>query len=140
MPLPSNRPVISQMHGEHMNSSAFMIVQDDMKLIFHSNAENQLFNLTSDPEELNAIKNQQLEAKLISCESIVYVGSGQFQSLIFQHWSLNLERIQWSLLKRLKSTITTHSRSGKLHREILMKRQSPHSGGKLTSREIHRKI
>ena len=77
------------MHGEHMNSSAFMIVQDDMKLIFHSNAENQLFNLTSDPEELNAIKNQQLEAKLISCESIVYVGSGQFQSLIFQYWSLN---------------------------------------------------
>ena len=53
-----------------MNSSAFMIVQDDMKLIFHSNAENQLFNLTSDPEELNTIKNQQLEARLISCKSI----------------------------------------------------------------------
>lgn len=56
------------MHGEHMNSSAFMIVQNDMKLIFHSNAENQLFNLTSDPKELNAIENEQLEARLISCK------------------------------------------------------------------------
>ena len=56
------------MHGEHMNSSAFMIVQNDMKLIFHSNAENQLFNLTSDPEELYAIDDKQLEARLISCK------------------------------------------------------------------------
>ena len=39
-----------------------------MKLIFHSNAENQLFNLTSDPKELNVIENEQLEARLISCK------------------------------------------------------------------------
>ena len=51
-----------------MNSSAFMIVQNDMKLIFHSNAENQLFNLTSDPKELNAIENKPLETRLISCK------------------------------------------------------------------------
>ena len=56
------------MHGEHMNSSAFMIVQNDMKLIFHSNAENQLFNLTSDPKELNAIEDKPLETRLISCK------------------------------------------------------------------------
>lgn len=63
-PIPSNRPIISHYHGEHMNSSAFMVFQDNIKLIHYTDADNQLFNLTSDPDELTPIENPELESRL----------------------------------------------------------------------------
>ena len=35
-PPPPNRPIISHYHGEHMNSSAFMVYQEQMKLIYYT--------------------------------------------------------------------------------------------------------
>ena len=47
-----------------MNSSAFMVFQDDIKLIHYTDASNQLFNLTSDPDELTPIDNPEVESRL----------------------------------------------------------------------------
>ena len=44
-----------------------------MKLIYYSNAENQLFDLKTDPEELNSIKNSNLEQHLVD-ELILLLG------------------------------------------------------------------
>ena len=44
-----------------------------MKLIYYSNAENQLFDLKKDPEELNSIENQALERNLVD-ELILQLG------------------------------------------------------------------
>ena len=37
-----------------------------MKLIYYSNAENQLFDLIKDQEELNSLKNSTLERHLVN--------------------------------------------------------------------------
>merc|ERR1712131_134476 len=50
-----------------------MIVKNDKKLIYYSNAENQLFDLTKDPDELNSIKNSTLERHLVN-ELILQLG------------------------------------------------------------------
>ena len=41
-----------------------MLKQNNIKLIYYTDAENQLFNLTSDPAELDPIQNDNLENEL----------------------------------------------------------------------------
>jgi len=68
--LPQDRAVVSVYHAEHMNSSAFMIRIEDIKLIYYADAEAQMFNLTEDPQELNSKiipeQYQKLKKKLFS--------------------------------------------------------------------------
>ena len=60
--------MLAQYHGEHMNSSAFMFVQFDMKLIHYTDAPDQLFNLTADPDELIPITLPYLSNRMLSSE------------------------------------------------------------------------
>jgi choline-sulfatase len=48
-----DRFVFSEYHGHGVRSGAYMIRKGDWKFIMNMEAENQLFNLADDPEELN---------------------------------------------------------------------------------------
>ncbi|MEM7365386.1 MAG: sulfatase-like hydrolase/transferase [Pseudomonadota bacterium] len=48
-----NRFVFAEYHGHGTRASSYMVRQGDWKLIHHIGAEDQLFNLRSDPDELS---------------------------------------------------------------------------------------
>ncbi|MGQ9809054.1 MAG: sulfatase-like hydrolase/transferase [Armatimonadota bacterium] len=47
-----NRAVFSEYHGHGRRTSSFMLRQGDWKLIYHTGAPHQLFNVADDPNEL----------------------------------------------------------------------------------------
>jgi choline-sulfatase len=66
----SQRVVFSEYHGHGVRSGAYMIRKGDWKLIYNMAAEHQLFQLSTDPHELNNVfaqfpdKAQELETEL----------------------------------------------------------------------------
>ena len=45
--------ILSQYHSDHVNTGTFMVRYEDLKYIYYVNYPPQLFNLTSDPFELD---------------------------------------------------------------------------------------
>ncbi len=56
-----SRVVFSQYHGHGVPSGAFMVRQGDWKLIYNMAAPHQLFNLRTDPEELENLWDREPE-------------------------------------------------------------------------------
>lgn len=54
----NERVVFSEYHGHGTRAGAYMVRKGDWKLIYYMEAENQLFNLSEDPDELNNLYQQ----------------------------------------------------------------------------------
>jgi len=87
----SERTVFSEYHGHGTRAGAFMIRKGDWKLIHYIDAENQLFNLASDPDELsNVIADHPLRARELDADlrAICSPETEDARAFEFQHRQL----------------------------------------------------